>query len=544
MQEVPRSIRGAPTACSKVELSPRSTLFFYSFDVAIILLNESDMSVDIGVPPPSLASDEENLLARVRSALPLLADLARADIMVALREAHAGNGTREANAARICAHVRPHSIAHAHKESLVAQVMPREGHLGVYDALEAGRASRRIRDVSGEGAPVQREVLPLRCEDKAPFGALIIDTNLLEVERMRRRHRAFQQVVRDLKEMATRGEPHGAGDVSRFGEFDGLMFADYTGAIRYMSGVATNLYRGVGYSETLIGRPLSFVETSDAQLFQQAVEEKRVIERTLRERGREWIKKAIPIYETDALLWLNRGTRLAGVLIAIHDDTEARARERELVIKTTMIKEVHHRVKNDLQTVAALLRMQSRRMQTEEARTALGEAVNRILSIAVIHEFLSAQDSRIINIRDIAGRILHQMQSGVLDPNREIKLRLQGPNIFLTARQATSCALVINELLQNALEHGYDLRERGGTISLSFQDFGDRVELRVHDDGRGLPENFDLNTVDSLGLRIVRMLVTDDLQGTIEMVSDNGVSAIVNFPKIPLGGDEAWSEQE
>jgi two-component sensor histidine kinase len=344
--------------------------------------------------------------------------------------------------------------------------------------------------------------------------------------------------------MGARGEPEGTEGVSSFGEFDGLMFADYTGAIRYMSGVATNLYRMIGYSETLIGRPLSFLETSDAKLFEAAALSKEVVERTLEERGREWIKKAIPIFETESLLWLNRGRHLAGVLIAIHDDTEAKARERELVIKTTMIKEVHHRVKNDLQTVAALLRMQSRRMQTDEARNALGEAVNRILSIAVIHEFLSAQDSRIINIRDIAGRILNQMQSGVLDPNREIKLRLQGPNIFLTARQSTSCALVINELLQNALEHGYDQRERGGTISLSFQDLGDRVELRVHDDGRGLPDNFDLNAVDSLGLRIVRMLVTDDLKGTIEMVSDNGVSAIVNFPKIPLGGDEAWSEQE
>ena len=282
-------------------------------------------------------------------------------------------------------------------------------------------------------------------------------------------------------------------------------------------------------------------------LFRSTVKDNRCVERTVQERGREWVKIGIPVQETDALLWLNRGTRMAGVLIAIHDDTEARERERELVIKTTMIKEVHHRVKNDLQTVAALLRMQSRRMQTEEARNALTEAVNRILSIAVIHEFLSAQDSRIINIRDIAGRILNQMQSGVLDPNREIKLRLSGPNIYLTARQATSCALIINELLQNALEHGYDVREpreRGGTISLTFQDLGDRVELRVHDDGRGLPENFDLNSVDSLGLRIVRMLVTDDLKGTIEMVTDNGVSAIVNFPKIPLGGDEAWSEQE
>ncbi|HZQ04942.1 MAG TPA: histidine kinase N-terminal domain-containing protein [Anaerolineae bacterium] len=491
--------------------------------------------MDNAVPVPTLTQDEDSLLANVRALLPLLADLSRADVLLCLRD----NG-----AIRVCAHARPRSIAPAYDHSLVGEVMTRDAHPSVLEVMEQSRFSRRMRDVPSEGAPIQRETYPLRIGERPPFGALVIDTNLLESERMRRRSRVFQQVIRDLKQMALRGEPHGAGNLSHFGEFDGLLFADYNGVIRYMSGIATNLYRMIGYTEALIGKPLSYLETNDADLFNQALTEKRAIERVVQERGREWVKKALPIQETEGVLWLNRGTRTAGVLIAVHDDTEARERQRELTIKTTMIKEVHHRVKNDLQTVAALLRMQSRRMQTEEARTALGEAVNRILSIAVIHEFLSAQDSRIINIRDIAGRILHQMQAGVLDPNREIDLRLQGPNILLTARQATSCALVINELLQNALEHGYDQRTRGGTISLSFQDLGDRVEMRVHDDGRGLPLDFDLNRVDSLGLRIVRMLVTDDLKGTIDMQSDNGVSAIVNFPKIPLGGDEAWSEQE
>jgi two-component sensor histidine kinase len=493
------------------------------------------MPVDNVVLAPSLTVDEQKLLAHVGALAPLLADLSRADVLICLRD---NTGVR------VCTYARPHSIAPAYEQSPLGQTLAREGHADVYETLEQNRILRRIRDVPHEGAPIQREAFPLRAGERSAFGALVIDTNLLEVERMRRRSRVFQQAIRDLKLMAMRGEPEGAGAVSPFGEFDGVLFADYAGVIRYMSGVATNLYRIIGYTEALSGRPLTFLETGDAELFNRALTEKRCIERASIERGREWVKKAIPIQETDGLLWLNRGLRMAGVLIAVHDDTDARARERELKIKTTMIKEVHHRVKNDLQTVAALLRMQSRRMQTEEARTALGEAVNRILSIAVIHEFLSAQDSRIINIRDIAGRILNQMQQGVLDPNREIKLRLNGPNIFLTARQATSCALVINELLQNALEHGYDQRARGGTISLSFQDGGDRVELRVHDDGRGLPEDFDLNRVDSLGLRIVRMLVTDDLKGTIEMVTDNGVSVLVNFPKIPLGGDEAWSEQE
>jgi two-component sensor histidine kinase len=136
------------------------------------------------------------------------------------------------------------------------------------------------------------------------------------------------------------------------------------------------------------------------------------------------------------------------------------------------------------------------------------------------------------------------MQSGLLDPERAIHFKVKGPNILLTARQATSCALVINELLQNALEHGYDQRSGSGTVSLSFQDEGDHVTMRVHDDGRGLPEDFDLEHVDSMGLRIVRMLATEDLKGQFELQTDNGVSAIIRFPKIPLGGEDAWSERE
>jgi two-component sensor histidine kinase len=134
------------------------------------------------------------------------------------------------------------------------------------------------------------------------------------------------------------------------------------------------------------------------------------------------------------------------------------------------------------------------------------------------------------------------MEQSVVDPAQLIQLKLSGPNIFLPARQATSCALVINELLQNALEHGYDPRDTGGVISLTFLDHGDAVGLVVHDDGHALPDNFNLERVDSLGLRIVRMLVTQDLKGKIELQSDHGVSAMVRFPKISLGGEEAWNE--
>lgn len=416
----------------------------------------------------------------------------------------------------------------------------------ILDAFESGRYATGSRaHTDGGSAPVTQEAFPVHTGGRETSHVLLVETNLLETERLRRRSRIFRRALRALKWMASRGCPAGAAALSPFGEYDGIIFADSDHLIRYMSGIATNLYRNIGYTESLIGKPLTYLETADEELARQAFRAERCVETELQERGRTWIKKAIPIQEVDALplFGLNR-PRTLGVLLTVHDDTEARRRERELKIKTTMIKEVHHRVKNDLQTVAALLRMQSRRMQTEEAKLALAEAVNRILSIAVIHEFLSDQDSRVINVREIAQRILNQMQAGVLDPSRRINLSLKGPSIFLTARQATSSALIINELLQNAVEHGYDQRDREGVISLTFEDEGDMVMLRVHDNGRGLPDHFDLEHVDSLGLRIVRTLVTEDLKGQIEMLSDNGVSAVVRFPKIPLGGDEAWNEQE
>ena len=495
------------------------------------------MNRDNVVQTAVLARGANDLLERALQVLPLLADLSRADVLIC---------SREGNESRVIAHARPHSIAPVHRNPMIGELLGRGSSPAVFEALEQGRFARGSRPHrDGETAPVIQEAFPLRAMGRAVTNVLLIETNLLESERLRRRSRVFQRALRALKWMASRGEPAGAGQLSPFGEYDGIIFADSDHVIRYMSGIATNLYRNIGYTESMIGKPLVYLETADAELAHKALESATCVERQLEERGRSWIKKAIPVQETESLrlLGLNH-SRPVGVLLTVHDDTEARRRETELNIKATMIKEVHHRVKNDLQTVAALLRMQSRRMRTEEAKLALTEAVNRILSIAVIHEFLSDQDSRVINVRDIAQRILNQMQAGLLDPNRPINLRLKGPSIFLTARQATSCALVINELLQNALEHGYDQREGEGTISLTFEDEGDRVMLRVHDNGRGLPADFDLEHVDSLGLRIVRTLVTEDLKGHIELQTDSGVSAIVRFPKIPLGGDDGWNEHE
>lgn len=477
------------------------------------------------------------LLDKVARVLPLVADLARADALLCERRGEA--------AAFVRFHARPHSIAPVHKTIITEHSLYRLDAAPLFAVFEGERYARGTQGhgLSDAGAPIMQEAFAVY-EGREIIAVVLFETNLLEHERMKRRSVVIQRAIRQLKWMTTRGEPEGAEELTAFGEYDGIVIADADRVIRYMSGVGLNLYRNVGLSEDLIGRPLADTEMAEDTLAQTAINTSRCREAELEERGHVWIKKAIPLREIEEHVWQRGRQKPTGVLLMVRDDTEARRQETELKIKTTMIKEVHHRVKNDLQTLAALLRMQSRRVQTDEAKGVLSEAVSRILSIAVIHEFLSEQDSRIINIREVASRILNQLQSALLDPTRSIEMSLTGPNIYLPARQATSCALVVNELLQNALEHGFDARKPGGTITVTMQDEGDMVEIHVHDDGHGLPKDFDLERVDSLGLRIVRMLVYDDLKGSFEMKSNGGVSARVRFPKISLGGENTWNERD
>ncbi|MGC8828134.1 MAG: sensor histidine kinase, partial [Anaerolineae bacterium] len=164
------------------------------------------------------------------------------------------------------------------------------------------------------------------------------------------------------------------------------------------------------------------------------------------------------------------------VMVLIHDATAARRREQAMRVRTAMIQEVHHRVKNNLQAVASLLRIQARRAKNDETRAALTDSVNRILSVAVVHEFLSQHESRVINIRDVSQRIIAQVQQNTVPPDKHIRFAFRGRSVYLPNQQATACALIINELLNNALEHGFAHKSEG-SISVELEDSGDRVAM-------------------------------------------------------------------
>jgi two-component sensor histidine kinase len=266
--------------------------------------------------------------------------------------------------------------------------------------------------------------------------------------------------------------------------------------------------------------------------------ERRVcLEQRVQEHDLVWIKRVIPLLSGDGVSWsarfVGRRSLPAGAIVAIQDVTDELQKEQELKIKTAMIQEIHHRVKNNLQTIAAMLRLQARRTQNPEVVDQLRESVGRILSIAVVHEFLSLDENSTINIHEVSNRILSEIRNGVLDHTQAINLTLEGTrNFTLPAQQATSCALIINELVQNAVGHAFEGRTEG-SIVVRLAEQGDSLYIEIQDDGRGLPEHFDVARQGGLGLQIVRSLVREDLKGEFEIVngSGRGVRAIVSFPK-------------
>jgi len=220
-----------------------------------------------------------------------------------------------------------------------------------------------------------------------------------------------------------------------------------------------------------------------------------------------------------------------GVLTAIGSHAAIAIENAKLVVKSAIVKEMHHRVKNNLQTIASLLRLQMRYAKTDSVETVLQESINRILSIAAVHEVLSQEELDMVSTKKVAQNILTATRQSLVSPEKRVQTSLHGPDILLPAAMATSVALILNELIQNAVEHGFKDIDRG-EISVTLSEEDRDIKLQVMNDGTPLPEGFNLHRNRNLGLQIVENLVRDDLHGRFTLKGDgHHITATVVFPK-------------
>jgi two-component sensor histidine kinase len=240
-------------------------------------------------------------------------------------------------------------------------------------------------------------------------------------------------------------------------------------------------------------------------------------------------EKAIGVmacYTTHPAVFTPQQTALLSTLA---NQTALAIENARLATSAAVVREMHHRIKNNLQTVAMLLQMQGGEAADPALATVFRASIGRILSIAAVHEVLSRQGFRLVDVKQVAERIVRLTSQNMVRPGLQAAISVEGEPILLPSRPATSLALVINELLQNALEHAFAGRAEGRVrILLGRTPEGTLVE--VEDDGVGFSQGAPSSR---LGLDIVQTLVRDDLSGTIEFHSDpKGTRAILRIPRM------------
>ena len=223
-------------------------------------------------------------------------------------------------------------------------------------------------------------------------------------------------------------------------------------------------------------------------------------------------------------------------LFGIIAELAATALEKVQLVHAALVQEMHHRVKNNLQTIAMLLRLQAGQEKKLSPQDILNETINRVLSIATVHEILSEAVVDKVDVLDLIKRVSTTLASNMINPSANISITVQGDNLQLPSQRATSLALVANELLQNALEHGMAGRTQGKiTVDLAYE--YNHLKLSVSDDGEGLSPDFNPDTDLGLGLDIVRTSVTEDMQGKFLIgPAANGRGTVVQIV-IPIGLD-------
>ncbi len=309
---------------------------------------------------------------------------------------------------------------------------------------------------------------------------------------------------------------------------DGSFRVDAAGFVTFASPNAMSAYRRLGWAGDLVGESFAEVTASFALGRRDPIEVPlgNLLTRTRPREVELETRSGVVRLRTQPLL---DADVLAGWFITCRDATELRHRERELVTKDATIREIHHRVKNNLQTVAALLRLQARRTTSAEAAAALTDAQKRVAAIAVVHEILSQGFQTSVNFDDVADRLMTMVRD-VASSRSKVQVRRLGSFGSVPADVATNLSLVFTEVVQNALEHG--LRGEAGQVTVRpIQEEGTLV-VDVLNGGQPLPEDFSLAKERSLGLSIVTTLVAD-LDGSFEISSlpdGQGTRARIRIP--------------
>jgi two-component sensor histidine kinase len=301
---------------------------------------------------------------------------------------------------------------------------------------------------------------------------------------------------------------------------EALLMVNNDGIVSFRNSIAKDLYRNLGYIEDVLGQSYENV-----CLVKSDVVNEKLISEPVSENLKNTFKEITAGKFSLSISNIYLGRNDVNFAVIIRDMTWMREQEKELILKSVAIKEMHHRVKNNLQTIASLLRLQIRRTENDETKIVLKETMDRILSISVTHQLLSQSGIDFVKINDVILNIKNNVTRYFYRPQYNIDVILEGDDFEVESDIATSVALVINELLQNSLKYAFANRD-SGAVRIIIMKGSLYSKIKVCDNGCG----FDVKNIkhEGLGLKIVQSLVEDKLHGNLKIKS-NRQGTLVTF---------------
>jgi two-component system, sensor histidine kinase PdtaS len=463
-------------------------------------------------------------IEEVAAQLQKMADLAQSNVFIDCL-------TDKENTAIVVAEACPQSGTSLYSQSVVGCFAYESYEPGVLRTLRTGLSTIRNRAITQEGKSVKQSVVPIHGEDGFVIAALIMEQDISAQIKRDKQLNILNQTTKELSHLliGMTEEESFLSDMIQ----ESLYVTDIEGRILYANAHGINFILEMGGSEDIIGFPiqerLAFLVDMNGfghgTLFQEITVGNKVLEVKS-----VWVRN---ISSRAVLDSMPPFSPTIGSILVIRDITELREKERQLMVKSTVIKEIHHRVKNNLQTVASLLRLQMRRGVPEEAKKLFEESLNRISSIASVHEILSNTGLDQVEMRVLVEKIGKMLVLNSSVDETKIEIKFRGESFRLKSDKAVSFALILNELILNSMEHAF-IGKRSGKIRVEvFVEYG-TAQVLVLDDGVGYSGPQGRPT---LGLQIVQTLTEHDLFGafTIERTHE-GTKATVSFPLEEVAG--------
>jgi two-component sensor histidine kinase len=478
--------------------------------------------IDLCRTRTALSDEDIRIIEQISRNLQIFADVSHADVFIDCP-------VPDNAVALVVAQASPTTAKSLYKSSVVGQTALPKNEPAVLFCLTSGKPVIGSRGISQEGTVVQQSVVPIKNAKGDTIGTLIVEEDITEKVEQEKNVEMLIETTEHLSETLLQVAMSESKVPSLMHE--GIILFDYKGIISYANSRAYELLKQIGYQSLIKGQLIDkfFYGKFSKEIFEQnggmIVEEMQDGKTTLS-------VKAVSIY---------RKQTVVGGIILLRDISDIKEKDKQLMIKSAVIKEIHHRVKNNLQTIASLLRLQMRRTDSTEIEKIYRESINRINSIAIIHEFLAHEGLELIDFKEVVEKIAKTIISSMSVPDQTISFTISGDSVFLQSDKASSLALIVTELIQNCVIHAFKERLEGH-IGIQITKDIRQVKLSVIDNGSGIGYEGNNPVNGHLGLTIVETLVREDLEGTLEF-RDTGVGTEVSI-EYPISEGDSNGTQD